>query len=109
MRNKESEKTLETRLVSEIKARGGIALKFTSQFHRGIPDRIVLLPHRTIAFVEMKSTGEGPGPLQVRAMRMLVSLGFRCFVIDSTDSLDEFLAKMDSRLARINQELRDEI
>ena len=104
----ESEKALEARLTTEVKSRKGIALKYTSQFHRGIPDRIVLLPYRTIAFVEMKSTGKQPTKLQVAAMDMLRKLGFHCYVIDSTEKLDAFLARMDRRIARIDAEVAEQ-
>lgn len=92
---KESEKTLEARLRREIERRGGMCLKYTSQFHRGIPDRIVLMPGGFTAFAEMKSTGKMPEPLQVRAIDKLRQLGFPVFVIDSTARLDVFLAMID--------------
>lgn len=96
---KESEKTLEIRLVNEVRKRGGIALKLTSQFHRGMPDRLVLLPHHTIAFVEMKSTGEKPSRLQEAAISQLIGFKFTVRVIDSTESLEAFLTSIDARLA----------
>ena len=95
MKPKESEKTLEARLVREIEARGGMALKYTSQFHRGIPDRICLLPHGLIYFVELKSTGQKPTKLQEHAMKELQSRAFDCRVVDSTESLEKLLAKID--------------
>jgi len=102
----DSEKYLESRLVEEIKKRGGMALKYTSQFHRGIPDRIVLLPYRTIAFVELKTTGKKPNLLQEAAMSKLMKLGYKCFVVDSSDMLDYFLSIMDQRLHRIEACIR---
>lgn len=96
MKPKESEKTLEARLVREIEARGGMALKYTSQYHRGIPDRIVLLPPGVLTFVELKSTGQKPTKLQMHAMGKLFTLGFDCKVIDSTESLNEYLAAVDA-------------
>ena len=98
MKPKESEKTLEARLVREIEARGGMALKYTSQFHRGIPDRIVLMPPGVLTFVELKSTGQKPTKLQMHAMNKLFMLGFDCKVIDSTESLNEYLAAVDATL-----------
>lgn len=91
----ESEKALEARLRREVERRGGIALKHTAQYHRGIPDRIILLPNGLIVFVELKSTGKKPTPLQIRAMEKLTALGFRCFVIDSTERLNELLTFID--------------
>jgi Holliday junction resolvase len=91
MKTKESEKTLEARLVREIEARGGMALKYTSQFHRGIPDRIILTPAGKVHFVELKSTGKKPTKLQIHAMNKLLYLGFDVCVIDRTEHLDRFL------------------
>lgn len=88
---KESEKSLEVHLVNAVKARGGLAIKNTSQFHRGLPDRTVLLPGGHISFVEMKSTGCKPTALQLRAHEQLRHMGFRVEVIDTTEKLDAFL------------------
>ena len=104
MRDIESEKKLEARLVSEIKSRGGLAVKNTSQFHRGLPDRIVLLPYHTISFVELKTTGEKPTALQAAVQAKLWSMGYTVYTIDSTSALDAFLAKMDRRLDRMRRE-----
>ena len=111
MKPKESEKTLEARLVREIEARGGMALKYTSQFHRGIPDRICLMPGGVTFFVELKSTGKKPTKLQDHAMKQLEKLGFSTRVIDSTESLDRLLWILDSaeKLRKIihSRHLRD--
>ena len=104
MKDVESEKKLEARLVSEIKRRGGIAVKNTSQFHRGLPDRIVLLPYHTLAFVELKTTGERSTALQAAVQGKLWQMGYTVYIVDSTGALDAFLAKMDRRLAKIRQE-----
>lgn len=91
----ESEKTLEARLVREIEARGGMALKYTSQYHRGIPDRICLLPCAMLTFVELKSTGKKPTKLQEHAMQKLRGLNFDCIVVDSTEALEKYLEDVD--------------
>ena len=96
MKSKESEKTLEARLVREIKARGGMALKYTSQYHRGIPDRICLLPGGKVIFVELKSTGKKPTKLQQHAMEQLEKLGFITQVVDSTENLEGLLWALDT-------------
>jgi len=102
-RTKESEKHLEADLVEGCKRRGGMAVKLTSQFHRGLPDRLVLLPWRTVAFVELKSTGEKRSALQEVAARQLEALGLRVFLVDSTEALMEFFWRMDKRIARISK------
>lgn len=95
MKQIESEKTLEARLVREIEARGGMALKYTSQFHRGIPDRICLLPGSLTIFVELKSTGKKPTKLQRHAMKQLTELGYIVGLIDTTDKLEDLLHLID--------------
>lgn len=103
MKPKESEKTLEARLVREIEARGGMALKYTSQYHRGIPDRICLIPPGILTFVELKSTGQKPTKLQEHAMEKLTSLGFDCLVIDTTEKLEEYLGHVDQTIEKLPQ------
>ena len=100
MKPKESEKTLEARLVREIEARGGMALKYTSQYHRGIPDRICLLPGGIALFVELKSTGQRPTKLQQHAIAKLVNLGFWCAVVSSTETLEKLMGFIDSGLTK---------
>lgn len=100
MNKQESEKTLEARLVREIEARGGMALKYTSQFHRGIPDRICLLPGGLTIFVELKSTGKKPTKLQEHAMKRLAEMGHLTTVVDSTEKLEWFLQLLDEGIAK---------
>lgn len=100
MKPKESEKTLEARLVREIEVRGGMALKYTSQFHRGIPDRICLLPGGLSVFVELKSTGKKPTKLQQHAMEQLDRMGHPTCIVDSTEKLEELLEILDEGITR---------
>lgn len=86
-----NEKLIEKKLRDGVKKAGGIALKFSSPYHRGIPDRIILMPGGRICFAELKSTGKKPAPLQVKSIEMLSGLGFRVEVIDDGSKLDEFL------------------
>lgn len=56
------EKTIEKKLADAVKARGGLAPKFTSPGFDGMPDRIVLMPGGRMAFVEVKAPGKGTAP-----------------------------------------------
>ncbi len=94
-RPQESEKILEARLRKEIEKRGGLALKLMSQLHRGLPDRMVLLPGGVQYFVEMKSTGKTPTALQRHCHQQLRNLGFSVFVVGSTEALEDFLYIVD--------------
>lgn len=82
-----NEKTLERRLCKEIQALGGLALKFVSPGLAGVPDRLVLLPGRKMAFVEVKSPGKHLRPLQVKRKAQLERLGFQVYCLDGMEQI----------------------
>ena len=86
-----SEKQIEQALVRAVRNSGGIALKFVSPGFDGMPDRIVLLPHGVIAFVEVKAPGKKPRALQVSRHGMLRKLGFRVYVLDNEEQIGGIL------------------
>ena len=65
------EKTIEQKLVAEVKKRGGIAPKWVAPGFDGVPDRLVFLPGRHFAMVEVKAPGEKPRPLPLSPIRFL--------------------------------------
>ncbi len=85
------EKTIERQLVAETRARGGMAVKFTSSGTNGMPDRLVLLPNGRMGFVELKAPGKKPRLLQELRMRQLRRLGFYSAVIDGMDQIGRVL------------------
>ena len=85
------ERIIESKLTRAAKAMGGLALKFISPGYDGVPDRIVLFPGGRIAFVEVKAPGKTLRPLQVRRKRQLESLGFKVYVLDAAEQIDEIL------------------
>ena len=85
------ETEIEKKLVRKVKAKGGIAPKFVSPGYAGMPDRLVLLPGGVFAFAELKAPGMKPRPLQVARHQMLRSLGFKVYVIDGTEQIEEVL------------------
>ena len=88
------EKTIEQKLTVMVKKAGGIAVKFVSPSFAGMPDRLVLLPDGLIAFVELKAPGKRPRPLQEARHRLLRSLGFKVYVIDSIDGIGGMLHEL---------------
>ena len=56
-----------------------------------MPDRIVLLPHGRLAFVELKAPGKKLRPLQEKRKRQLEALGFSVFVVDSIEQIGGIL------------------
>lgn len=92
--DKNSEKYLERKLCAEVKKLGGIAYKFVSPGRRGVPDRMVALPHSQTVFVELKSEGKKPTPLQEIEIKRLEDLDFCVYVVDSYESLQELLVQL---------------
>jgi len=85
------ERTLELKLVKETRKRGGVALKFVSPSFAGMPDRLVLLPHQVMGFVEVKAPGERPRPLQQSRHALLRRMGFPVFVLADPGRIPEIL------------------
>ena len=88
------ERTIEQELVSRVKVMGGIAPKFTSPGFAGMPDRLVLLPHGRMGFVELKAPGRKPRQLQLVRHRLLQRLGFKVHVIDEINQIDGVLEEI---------------
>ena len=88
------EKTIETKLVQAVRAKGGLAPKFTSPGFDGVPDRLILLPGGKIAFVELKADGKKLRPLQVRRKRQLETLGFSVYCIDRPEQIETVLQEI---------------
>ena len=85
------EKAIEQYFVTEVKRMGGIALKVNSTSMRGLPDRMVLLPHGRLFFAELKATGKSARALQKFVHKKLKALGFTVYVIDSKQQVKEVL------------------
>ena len=81
------EKTIENKLKATVKDMGGIAFKFNAPGINGVPDRLVLLPHGKLAFIELKAPGKEMRPLQVHRKKQLEQLGFSVYCIDSAEQI----------------------
>ena len=87
----ESEKTVERFLNAEVKKLGGWSIKILSTLISGLPDRLILLPMGRIYFVELKSEGKKPSPIQSLVHNKLRSLGFTVLVIDTKEKVNNFI------------------
>ena len=87
----ESEKVIERKLAEAVKANGGMCIKLLCDNLLGLPDRMVLMPHSKIAFVELKTTGQKPRRIQVFMHKKLRALGFKVEVIDTTEGINDFI------------------
>lgn len=90
------EKYIEQKLVKAVKNMGGLCLKFTSPGFDGVPDRLVLLPGKKIAFIELKAPGKKLRPLQVRRKTQLEQLGFSVYCIDNLEQIGGILDEIQS-------------
>lgn len=90
------EKAVESKLVQAVRAMGGIAFKFVSPSHDGVPDRLVLLPQGKIAFIELKAPGKKLRPLQERRKAQIERLGFRVYCVDNPEQIGVTLHEIQS-------------
>ena len=90
------EKYIENKLVKAVKEMEGIALKFVSPGLDGMPDRLILLPNRKLAFVEVKAPGKTLRPLQEKRKRQLEALGFLVFCLDHIDQIGGILHEIQA-------------
>jgi hypothetical protein len=86
------EKQIEAYLVRRVKALGGVAYKFTSPAHRGVADRIVVLPGGRVWFVEVKQMGGRLSPLQRVFADEIAALGCDYRIVWSKEDVDAFIA-----------------
>ncbi|MDD3457699.1 VRR-NUC domain-containing protein [Sphaerochaeta sp.] len=85
------EKEIELQLVMAVKKMGGRAVKFISPGFDGMPDRLVLLPGGRCGFVEVKAAGKKMRALQRVRHEMLKGLGFKTYVLDSREQIEEII------------------
>lgn len=90
------EKLIEQQLIKSVKDIGGIALKIVSPGFDGMPDRLILLPNRKLAFVEVKAPGKTLRPLQEKRKRQLEALGFLVFCLDHIDQIGGILHEIQA-------------
>ena len=86
------EAKVESLFVRRVAERGGIALK--QMGIAGISDRLVLLPGGRMIFVELKRPGEKPRKLQVYWLNKLERMDFETAVLDSVESVEEFMREL---------------
>lgn len=95
MKQIDSEKVIERKLVEAVKLKGGMCIKLLANQFTGLPDRMCLFPNRIIVFVELKTTGQKPRKIQLLVHNKLRALGFRVEVIDTTGGITKFIETID--------------
>ena len=89
------ENEVEAYLRRQVEKLGGLCLKIPADYMRGIPDRIVLLPHGVLVWVETKrpSGGRVSGS-QLVVHEMLRRLGQQVVIVWSREDADELLHRL---------------
>lgn len=89
------EHDIEYYLKSRVESAGGRCLKFPAVYEEGIPDRLVILPHNQIAFVEVKRPRGGKlEPIQEYQIGKLRKLGCKVYVLKNYKEVDNFMREM---------------
>ena len=85
------ESTIEKHLVTQVKALGGMAYKFTSPAHRGVADRVVCLPDGQTWFVELKAPGGRLSELQKIFAEDMARMNQRYACLWNKEQVEEWL------------------
>lgn len=101
-----SESQIERHLFNEIRKLNGIAYKFTSPGHAGVPDRIVLLPNGTTIYVELKKETGKLSAIQIETIKSLQKNNIEVYVLYSKDEVDDFIKFVKIRLSKKQPKLK---
>lgn len=86
------ERDVEAYLVARVRAMGGQVRKARWIGRNGAPDRRVMLPGRSPAWVELKAPGKRPTAQQLREHARMRLLGEVVLVIDSLAGVEAMLS-----------------
>ena len=87
-----SEKQIEKYLVKKIKAEKGLCLKFESPGYSGVPDRIIILKNKPVAFVELKRpVGGRYSARQKLVERDFNKLGQKVYKVKNKEEVDKLV------------------
>ena len=82
------EKDVEKYLVKRVREADGIAYKFISPGHNGVPDRICVLPDGVVVFVEVKQPNGRLSPTQTMQIQSIYRRGHNVAVVWSKEDVD---------------------
>lgn len=89
------EKEIEKYLCLKIRERGGRAYKFTSPAHRGVPDRIIVMPKGRVMFCEVKNEKGVLSALQKEELKWLRDNGHNAYVVYSKEDVNTLMEVFD--------------
>lgn len=86
------EKDIESALKRRVEGCGGKCIKFVAVSESGIPDRIAILPHGRVIFVELKRPYGGRlSAIQKYQLEKLRSLGCEAVVVKNHRDIEDLL------------------
>ena len=92
------ESKVENYLLDQCTNQGWPCWKFVSPGRVGVPDRVVLLPERKVAWVEVKGTGGVLSSAQRRLIVKMFEHGLPVSVVRCYEDVDEFITMWKERL-----------
>ena len=87
---------VEQSLISEVKRRGGICLKWALPDIDGTPYRLVFLPEGHFGLIEIKTPGKILRHLQTSRRRQLNGLGFKTYMLYKAEQIGGILNEIQS-------------
>ena len=90
-----TESRIEKKFTRELKALGCLVYKFVSPGNAGVPDRLVIYPDGTVAFIELKTEQGKASPAQEYQITKLRRQGVPCHILHGIGEVEEYL--MDAR------------
>lgn len=87
------ETTVESFLYDRVQEYGGLCIKLNALWYVGIPDRMLLLPHGRVFFVETKTKDGIVSDMQQWWHTKLRVLGFRVAVLWTVEQAEGFLSR----------------
>ena len=91
------EKQIEKYLVKKIKAEKGLCLKFESPGYSGVPDRIIILKNKPVAFVELKRPKGGRYSVRQKLVeRDFNKLGQKVYKVKNKEEVDKLVEELIS-------------
>lgn len=101
-----TEKQLEKEFKDAVVNAGGMAYKFVSPGHNGVPDRLVIIPmpgatsaniFPKFGFVEIKKPGGGKiSAVQKAELKRLTGYGAKCYVLDDPDKINSIIYDIET-------------
>ena len=89
------EKQIEKYLTKKIKELKGLCLKFESPGYTGVPDRIIILKNKPVAFVELKRPiGGRYSARQKLVEREFNKLGQKVYKVKTKEEVDKLVEEL---------------